>query len=176
LERVWQALGSVEAEPFHQHNLLSQLICVSGRKSLATRPESDSRPPQTEEYGNFMSKNTFDDLASPSPNRERFMIKLNTATELMGGGGSPSEAISETDILNFALNLEYLEAEFYTYAVEGKSITSFGIGIDGKANGENPASGGMTTGGSKVNFDNDEIYSRDTAAEIGVDERARVIR
>jgi hypothetical protein len=87
------------------------------------------------EYGNFMSKNMFDDLASTSPNRERFMMTLNTATELMGGGGSPSEAISETDILNFALNLEYLEAEFYTYAVEGKSITSFGIGVDGKANG-----------------------------------------
>ena len=82
-----------------------------------------------------MSKNMFDDLASTSPNRERFMMTLNTATELMGGGGSPSEAISETDILNFALNLEYLEAEFYTYAVEGKSITSFGIGVDGKANG-----------------------------------------
>jgi hypothetical protein len=117
----------------------------------------------------------FDDLASASPNPKRFMMKLNTATERMGGGGSPSEAISETDILNFALNLEYLEAEFYTYAVEGKSITSFGIGIDGKANGENPASGGMTTGGSKVNFDNDEIFSRDIAAEIGVDERAHVI-
>jgi hypothetical protein len=46
-----------------------------------------------------MAKNMFDDLASASPNRERFMMKLNTATKLMGSSGSPSEAISETDTL-----------------------------------------------------------------------------
>src|ERR1700744_1432158 len=123
-----------------------------------------------------MPKTLFDVLASESPNRERFMRKMDAASATVGGG-SPSitEAITETDILNFALNLEYLEAEFYTYAVEGKSITGFGIGIDGKATGENPASGGKTTGGSKVTFDNDEIFSRDIAAEIGSDERAHVI-
>jgi hypothetical protein len=124
-----------------------------------------------------MSKNLFDDLASASPNRERFMKKIDTASAAMGAGGSlgATEAITETDILNLALNLEYLEAEFYTYAVEGKSITSFGIGIDGKASGENPASGGKTGGGSKVTFDNNEIFSRDIAAEIGSDERAHVV-
>ena len=60
--------------------------------------------------------------------------------------------IDELDILNFALNLEYLEAEFYKYATTGKSITSFGIGIKGRANGENPANGGHTVGGKKVTF------------------------
>jgi len=126
---------------------------------------------------NDMPKNLFDDLASASPNRERFMRKMYAASATVGGGSpsSATEAITETDILNFALNLEYLEAEFYTYAVEGKSITSFGIGIDGKATGENPASGGETTGGAKVVFDNNEIFSRDIAAEIGSDERAHVI-
>ena len=124
-----------------------------------------------------MPKNLFDDLASASPNRKRFMRKMGAASATVGGGSpsSATEAITETDILNFALNLEYLEAEFYTYAVEGKSITSFGIGIDGKATGENPASGGETTGGAKVVFDNNEIFSRDIAAEIGSDERAHVI-
>jgi hypothetical protein len=124
-----------------------------------------------------MPKNLFDDLASASPNRERFIKKMDAASATMGGGSptGATEAITETDILNFALNLEYLEAEFYTYAVEGKSITSFGIGIDGKATGENPASGGETAGGAKVNFDNNEIFSRDIAAEIGSDERAHVI-
>jgi hypothetical protein len=52
--------------------------------------------------------------------------------------------IDELDVLNFALNLEYLEAEFYTYATTGKSITSFGIGIKGRANEDNPANGGTT--------------------------------
>ena len=123
-----------------------------------------------------MPKNLFDDLASAAPNRERFMKKMDAASATVGGGSpSATEAITETDILNFALNLEYLEAEFYTYAVEGKSITGFGIGIDGKATGENPASGGETTGGSQVTFDNNEIFSRDIAAEIGSDERAHVI-
>jgi Ferritin-like domain len=123
-----------------------------------------------------MPKNLFDDLASASPNREGFMKKMEAVSATMGGGSptGATEVITETDILNFALNLEYLEAEFYTYAVEGKSITSFGIGIDGKAAGENPASGGGTTGGSKVVFDNNEIFSRDIAAEIGSDERAHV--
>jgi hypothetical protein len=124
-----------------------------------------------------MPKNLFDDLASASRNRERFMRKMDAASATVGGG-SPSSAtdtITETDILNFALNLEYLEAEFYTYAVEGKSITSFGIGIDGKATGENRASGGETTGGAQVVFDNNEIFSRDIAAEIGSDERAHVV-
>jgi hypothetical protein len=124
-----------------------------------------------------MPNNLFDDLASASPNRERFMKKLDAASVTMGGGSptGATETITEIDILNFALNLEYLEAEFYTYAVEGKSITSFGIGIDGKATGENPASGGKTSGGTQVIFDNNEIFSRDIAAEIGSDERAHVV-
>src|ERR1700742_2347510 len=123
-----------------------------------------------------MPHNIFDELAWASPNRERFMKKMESAGAAMGGGSGPSAtgAITEADILNFALNLEYLEAEFYTYAVEGKSITSFGIGIDGKATGKNPASGGETKGGSQVIFDNNEIFSRDIAAEIGSDERAHV--
>ena len=125
-----------------------------------------------------MPKNMYDELASASPNRERFMEKIDTTSAMMGGGGSPtgkSQPITETDILNFALNLEYLEAEFYTYAVTGKSITSFGIGIDGKATGDNPATGGATAGGSQVKFDNNAIFSHEIAAEIGSDERAHVV-
>jgi Ferritin-like domain len=40
-------------------------------------------------------------------------------------------AITDTDILNFALNLEYLEAEYYTIATSGMTIDQMGIGITG---------------------------------------------
>ena len=82
--------------------------------------------------------------------------------------------IKEVDILNFALNLEYLEAEFYTYATTGKSISSFGIGTKGRADGDNPARGGTCVGGGKVAFSKDETLLHDIATQIGADERAHV--
>ena len=129
----------------------------------------------------FMPKNLIDELTSASPNRRTFLKKVGIATAVIGTsaivGASTAEAqtTTELDILNFALNLEYLEAEFYTYAITGKSITSFGIGIDGKATGANSASGGATTGGSQVKFNNNDVLSHDVAAEIGSDERAHVV-
>jgi len=87
----------------------------------------------------------------------------------------PENKIEEVDILNFALNLEYLEAEFYTYATTGKSIASFGIGTKGSANDGNPATGGTTKGGSKVIFSKEESILHDIAAQIGADERAHVV-
>jgi hypothetical protein len=128
-----------------------------------------------------MPKNLIDELTSASPNRRNFLKKVGIATAAIGTtaivGSLTAEAqtTTELDILNFALNLEYLEAEFYTYAITGKSITSFGIGIDGKATGANSPSGGTTTGGSQVKFNNNDVLSHDVAAEIGSDERAHVV-
>jgi hypothetical protein len=85
------------------------------------------------------------------------------------------EKIDEQDILNFALNLEYLEAEFYTYATTGKSITSFGIGTKGQVSGSNPTTGGTTVGGKQVTFSDSEAVLRDIATQIGADERAHVV-
>src|SRR6516165_9980176 len=87
----------------------------------------------------------------------------------------PENKLEEVDILNFALNLEYLEAEFYTYATTGKSITSFGVGTKGTSNGDNPANGGTTKGGAKVTFSKDESILHDIATQIGADERAHVV-
>src|SRR5262245_53917813 len=87
----------------------------------------------------------------------------------------PENKIDEQDILNFALNLEYLEAEFYTYATTGKSSTSVGIGTKGRASGSNPTAGVTTVGGSQVTFSNNELFTRDIAAEIGAVERAHVV-
>jgi hypothetical protein len=87
----------------------------------------------------------------------------------------PENKIDEQDILNFALNLEYLEAEFYTCATTGKSITTFGIGIKGRAGGSNPTAGGTTVGGKQVTFSDEERLIRDIATQIGADERAHVV-
>lgn len=128
-----------------------------------------------------MSSRLIDDLVSASPNRRSFLKKLGAATAAIGAlsvtSSIPAEAQSSTEVsvLNFALNLEYLEAEFYTYAVYGSSITSFGIEINGTANGANPSTGGETTGGSKVTFSNNLVFSQDIAAEIGSDERSHVV-
>ena len=84
------------------------------------------------------------------------------------GAVSPGEAQAaeniDLDVLNFALNLEYLEAEFYLRAVTGQGLSS--SDIDGRG------AQGSVVGGKKVNFDTKAI--RLYAEEIAGDEKAHV--
>ncbi len=123
------------------------------------------------------NKDLINDVVSSSPNRRSLLRTFGVASAAVGasfaaGGLLKADPASPTvvDVLQFALNLEYLEAEFYTVATSGKTIDQepYNIGIDGTGKG------GATTGGSQVNFGNNLVFTGSVAAEIGTDERAHV--
>ena len=76
-----------------------------------------------------------------------------------------AQQITDVDILNFALQLEYLEAEFYTVATTGRRIHEAGIEVNGRGRG------GATTGGAQVSLDD---RTRTIAEAITRDEQAHV--
>lgn len=76
------------------------------------------------------------------------------------------EAPSDFDILNLALNLEYLEAEFYTYALTGQGIDAIGIPGDGVG------TQGETANGQKLDFSDQTLLA--TAKELAFDEQQHV--
>jgi hypothetical protein len=68
-----------------------------------------------------------------------------------------AQAISDADVLNFALNLEYLEAEYYT-----RGVTGSGLGVQNAD----------LRGGNRVSFANGA--TREILAEIAENERSHV--
>jgi hypothetical protein len=92
-------------------------------------------------------------------------VAFGAGSLLVGCGGvvgnTSAQSIPETDVLNFALNLEYLEAEFYSVAVTGTTLSSTVTGAISKA-----------AGGKKVTF-TDPILAA-IAAEIAADEKLHV--
>ena len=101
--------------------------------------------------------------------RRGFIAGVGTvgATAMIAGcgGGSkplptptPKPGITDADILNFALNLEYLEAEFYLRAATGQGLSSTDAG----------SGAGAVTGGSTVTFPTPTLQQY--AFEIAQDE------
>ncbi|WP_370943839.1 ferritin-like domain-containing protein [Amycolatopsis sp. cg5] len=86
-------------------------------------------------------------------------------TASAGATEAPEGEISDAAVLNFALNLEYLEAEFYLHAVTGKGLAdamTTGVGVRGGV-----------TGGRAVKFQTKAV--RQFAQEIAGDEKAHVL-
>ena len=73
-----------------------------------------------------------------------------------------AQGVTDADILNFALNLEYLEAEYYNRGVRGYGLTAAEIGTPG-----------TVTGGAKVPFQTSAIMQY--ATEIAFDELSHVL-
>lgn len=116
------------------------------------------------------------DLVSSAVSRRKFAKSALAAGFTIGAAGlidgTSSEAraqgITDVDILNFALNLEYLEAEFYTVITSGVTINQppHNISISGVG------TPGPTTGAGPLNLGGGLLQQ--TALELAFDERAHV--
>jgi hypothetical protein len=77
---------------------------------------------------------------------------------------TPTPGITDADVLNFALNLEYLEAQFYAFAATGSGLPANILA--------GPGTQGAVTGGRQVAFADPLVAQY--AREIAADEEAHV--
>lgn len=92
------------------------------------------------------------DIVDKTLSRRRFAQGLFAGGVTLGTAGllhssaslAGAQSIDDVAILNFALNLEYLEAEFYTVVTTGQRLDQLGFEVGGVG------TPGPTTGGGVV--------------------------
>jgi len=109
-------------------------------------------------------------------NSRRRMLTLGGAAiaglTLSSMAKAQSATLTDADYLNFALNLEYLEAEFYTLAASGQTIDQMGLGITGTGTQGTVTVKAAGISACKVPFANTLIQSY--TQEIATEERNHV--
>ena len=95
---------------------------------------------------------------------------LAAGTTVLSSSPAEAQAVSAADILNFALNLEYLESEYYLRAATGQGLPADLITGTGASGG--PLVNGGVSGGRLVPFRSVAVQKH--AERIAIDEQAHV--
>jgi hypothetical protein len=117
-------------------------------------------------------KNILDGAPSTGSSRRRLLQKLAIAGAAVGASEHllDAQSVTPADVVQFALNLEYLEAEFYSVATTGQTLEDRGIPITGSGKlGKTKTSFGM------VDFGNNLVFTSGSAGDISDDEIGHVL-